>query len=215
MEELEIKNLWTTYDKRLNENLVFNRKNAEQITHLKIQSVLSSMKPVKFTGIILGILWVWFLGNLISKAIYTASYFFLVSAGLQVLVSILAIGIYVYQVFLINNIDITGSVLITQEKLAKLRASTLLIVRLILLVMPVFTTFYLTSDMFIKENTLLWVVQSAVTMSFTFTGIWLFIHINYENRDKKWFKLLFSGREWNPIIKSSELLAQIKEYRIE
>ena len=69
--------------------------------------------------------------------------------------------------------------------------------------------------MFIKENTLLWVVQSAVTMSFTFTGIWLFIHINYENRDKKWFKLLFSGREWNPIIKSSELLAQIKEYRIE
>lgn len=215
MEELEIKNLWTTYDKRLNENLVFNRKNAEQITHLKIQSVLSSMKPVKFTGIILGILWVWFLGNLISKAIYTASYFFLVSAGLQVLVSILAIGIYVYQVFLINNIDITGSVLITQEKLAKLRASTLLIVRLILLVMPVFTTFYLTSDMFTKENTLLWVVQSAVTMSFTFTGIWLFIHINYENRDKKWFKLLFSGREWNPIIKSSELLAQIKEYRIE
>jgi len=215
MDELEIKNLWTTYDKRLNENLVFNRKNAEQITHLKIQSVLSSMKPVKFTGIILGILWVWFLGNLISKAIYTASYFFLVSAGLQVLVSILAIGIYVYQVFLINNIDITGSVLITQEKLAKLRASTLLIVRLILLVMPVFTTFYLTSDMFIKENTLLWVVQSAVTMSFTFTGIWLFIHINYENRDKKWFKLLFSGREWNPIIKSSELLAQIKEYRIE
>lgn len=215
MEELEIKNLWTTYDKRLNENLLFNRKNAEQITHLKIQSVLSSMKPVKFTGIILGILWVWFLGNLISKAIYTASYFFLVSAGLQVLVSILAIGIYVYQVFLINNIDITGSVLITQEKLAKLRASTLLIVRLILLVMPVFTTFYLTSDMFTKENTLLWVVQSAVTMSFTFTGIWLFIHINYENRDKKWFKLLFSGREWNPIIKSSELLAQIKEYRIE
>ena len=215
MEELEIKKLWTMYDKRLNENLVFNTRNAEQITHLKIQSVLSSMKPVKFTGIVLGILWVWFLGNLISKAIYTASYFFLVSAGLQVLVSILAIGIYVYQVFLINNIDITGSVLITQEKLAKLRASTLLIVRLILLVMPVFTTFYLTSDMFIKENTLLWVVQSAVTMSFTFTGIWLFIHINYENRDKKWFKLLFSGREWNPIIKSSELLAQIKEYRIE
>jgi len=215
MEELEIKKLWTMYDKRLNENLVFNTRNAEQITHLKIQSVLSSMKPLKFTGIILGILWVLFVGNLILKGIYTASYFFLVSAGLQVLVSILAIGVYVYQLYLINDIDITGSVLITQEKIARIRASTLLIVRLIFLVIPVFTTFYLTSDMFTKENTLLWVVQSAVTMSFTFTGIWLFIHINYENRDKKWFKLLFSGREWNPIIKSSELLAQIKEYRIE
>lgn len=215
MEELEIKKLWTMYDKRLNENLVFNTRNAEQITHLKIQSVLSSMKPLKFTGIILGILWVLFVGNLILKGIYTASYFFLVSAGLQVLVSILAIGIYVYQVFLINNIDITGSVLITQEKIARIRASTLLIVRLIFLVIPVFTTFYLTSDMFTKENTLLWVVQSAVTMSFIFTGIWLFIHINYENRDKKWFKLLFSGREWNPIIKSVELLDEIKEYRIE
>jgi len=215
MEELEIKKLWTMYDKRLNENLVFNTRNAEQITHLKIQSVLSSMKPLKFTGIILGILWVLFVGNLILKGIYTASYFFLVSAGLQVLVSILAIGVYVYQLYLINDIDITGSVLITQEKIARIRASTLLIVRLIFLVIPVFTTFYWTSDMFTKENTLLWVVQSAVTMSFIFTGIWLFIHINYENRDKKWFKLLFSGREWNPIIKSVELLDEIKEYRIE
>ena len=215
MEELEIKKLWTMYDKRLNENLVFNTRNAEQITHLKIQSVLSSMKPLKFTGIILGILWVLFVGNLILKGIYTASYFFLVSAGLQVLVSILAIGVYVYQLYLINDIDITGSVLITQEKIARIRASTLLIVRLIFLVIPVFTTFYWTSDMFTKENTLLWVVQSAVTMSFIFTGIWLFIHINYENRDKKWFKLLFSSREWNPIIKSVELLDEIKEYRIE
>ena len=215
MEELEIKKLWTMYDKRLNENLVFNTRNAEQITHLKIQSVLSSMKPLKFTGIILGILWVLFVGNLILKGIYTASYFFLVSAGLQVLVSILAIGVYVYQLYLINDIDITGSVLITQEKIARIRASTLLIVRLIFLVIPVFTTFYWTSDMFTKENTLLWVVQSAVTMSFIFTGIWLFIHINYENRDKKWFKLLFSGREWNPIIKSVELLDEINEYRIE
>ena len=215
MEELEIKKLWTMYDKRLNENLVFNTRNAEQITHLKIQSVLSSMKPLKFTGIILGILWVLFVGNLILKGIYTASYFFLVSAGLQVLVSILAIGVYVYQLYLINDIDITGSVLITQEKIARIRASTLLNVRLIFLVIPVFTTFYSTSDMFTKENTLLWVVQSAVTMSFIFTGIWLFIHINYDNRDKKWFKLLFNGREWNPIIKSVELLDEIKEYRIE
>jgi hypothetical protein len=61
----------------------------------------------------------------------------------------------------------------------------------------------------------LYTLQIIVTTSFTYLAIWLFFNIKYENRDKKWFRFIFNGNEWNPVIKSMELLSQINDYRIE
>ena len=38
-----------------------------------------------------------------------------------------------------------------------------------------------------------------------------FKNIRFENRDKKWFKFLLSGKEWDPMMKSADLLQQIEE----
>ena len=51
------------------------------------------------------------------------------------------------------------------------------------------------------------------TVSFTFIAIWLFVNIKYENRNKKWFQLIFSGKEWIPLMKSMELLEQVDDYK--
>ena len=64
-------------------------------------------------------------------------------------------------------------------------------------------------------NIVLYTIQIVVTLLFTFLAVWLFRNIKYENRDKKWFRLIFNGNEWSPVIKSMELLSQIDEYRIE
>lgn len=215
MEDIEIINLWKSYDKKLEECLLFNRENAEQITHMKVRSFLSSMKPVKIVAILLGILWVGFVDALIINLFHVASPIFLISAGIQALLSTFAVGVYVYQLVLIHQVDISESVLATQEKLGHLKASTMWIVRFLLLQLPVWTTFYWTSDMFENGNAWLWALQIAVTLSFAVASIWFFLNINYENRNKRWFRLIFNGKEWNPIVKSMELLSQIGEYRIE
>jgi len=41
---------------------------------------------------------------------------------------------------------------------------------------------------------------------FTVIAIWLFFNIKYENKNKKWFQLIFNGKEWTPLMKSMELL---------
>ena len=64
-------------------------------------------------------------------------------------------------------------------------------------------------------NIVLYTIQIVVTLLFTFLAVWLFRNIKYENRDKKWSRLIFNGNEWSPVIKSMELLSQIDEYRIE
>ncbi len=215
MEDTEILNLWKTYDRKLEENLVLNRRNADDITRLKAQSLLTSMKPLKIFTVVVGILWVAFVDVLIVNLFHVANPFFLISAGIQVILTKLAIGIYLYQLIIIDQTDISEPILATQEKLASLKSTTIWVTRILFLQLPVWTTFYLNDGMLESGSTWLLALQFLITASFTILAIWLFVNIKYENRDKKWFRLIFDGKEWTPVIKSIELLDQIKTYKNE
>jgi len=122
MENTDIINLWKSYDKKLEENLVLNKKNAEDITKLKVQSLLQSMKPLKIFIILFGVIWVGFVDVLIVNFFHIANPFFLISAVIHVLLTKLAIGIYLYQLILIYNVGISEPVLATPDKLASLKS---------------------------------------------------------------------------------------------
>jgi len=64
-------------------------------------------------------------------------------------------------------------------------------------------------------NVFQWLITGSVTLAFAIAAIWLFFNIKFENKDKKWFRLLFTGIEWNPLVKSMELLSQIDNYKTE
>lgn len=215
MENTELLSLWKAYDKKLEESLILNRKNAEDITKLKVRSFLASMKPLKIFTLLVGLLWVIFVDTLIINLFFIASPFFLVSAAIQVLLTKLAIGIYLYQLILIQQADFNDPVVVTQEKLARLKSSTLWVTRLLFLQLPVWTTFYWTQSMFAPENVVLYSVSIVITALFTYASLWLFINIRQDNSNKKWFRLLFEGKEWTPVIRSMELLSQIDDFRSE
>lgn len=213
MEDAEIINLWKSYHKKLDESLSINKKNTEDITKLKVRSFLMSMKPIKIFTILAGIAWVGFVDVIIIALFQEASPFFLVSAGIQVILTKIAIGIYVYQLVLMHQMDISESVISAQNKLANLKLSTLWVTRVLFLQLPVWTTFYCTVNMFKYGNPVGLAIQVLITLLFTFAAVWLFFNIRYENVGKKWFQLIFNGIEWNPIVKSMELLGQIEEYK--
>lgn len=213
MDDAAIIHLWKTYDKKLEETLLLNRKNAADITQLKVRSFLTSMKPSKIFALVVGIVWVLLADSILIGTFHIASLFFLVSAGIQVLLTKLAIGIYAYQLILIEQVDISEPILATQEKLSRLKSSSLWCARLLLLQLPVWTTFYLTPAMLKNGNTGLLLLQCFITAAFTYIAVWLFINIRYTNSDKKWFRFIFRGKEWDPVIKAMELLHQVQEYR--
>lgn len=217
MNENELKLLWQTTNEKLNGSLRVNKKNTDDITRLKAQNVLSSMKPIKIFTLVVGIIWVIglgsFLTNLIVNHLGEVSPFFLFSATIQVLLTAITIGVYVYQIDIINKIDFSQPVLTIQENVSKLKISTLNVTRLLFLQLPVWTTFYWNEKMFVTENWLLWILQCVVTLFFTNLALWLFFNIKYENRQKKWFQVIFSGKEWQPILQSMELLNQIEQYQ--
>jgi len=202
--------LWKSYGQKLDENLQLNRRNAEDITQMKVQSFLASMKPLKLFAIVVGLIWVAFVDTIIINIFHVASIFFLASAIFQLVLTKLAIGIYLYQLILIHNTDISEPVWSTQEKLARLRSSTLWVTRILFLQLPAWTTFYWHNAMFQSGNSLAIAIQVGVALLFAFVAAWLFINIRYENGHKKWFRLMFEGKEWTPVIKSMELLEQME-----
>ena len=212
MEDITLVNLWKSYERKLNENLQLNRKNAMDLTQIKLRSLLYSMRPLKVFTIMAGILWVLFVDILILGSFQSASMYFLVSAIAQVLLTKLAIGLYLYHLVLIHEVTIHTPVVQTQEKLARLQSSTLLVTRILMLQLPFWTTFYWNERMWLTGNVFLIILQLIVTALFTYLAIWLFLNIRYENRNKKWFRLLFEGKEWTPLQKSLELIDQIAEY---
>ncbi|WP_442587510.1 hypothetical protein ACSBL2_15805 [Pedobacter sp. AW31-3R] len=213
MEDIEIISLWKSYDEKLTENLAFSRENASEITKMKVRSFLSRMKPVKFFAVLTGIAWVIFVDSLLIHLLHVASPFFLISAGLQVLIIKMAIGVYLYQLILLHRADVSESILETQELISRLKISTLWVARILFLQLPLWTTFYWNRSMLTGGNIWLYSLQIMVTLFFAGVAAWLFVQVNYENTNKKWFRLLFNGKEWTPLFNAMEILSQVKEYK--
>jgi hypothetical protein len=112
-------------------------------------------------------------------------------------------------------VDLSESVISSQERLSRLQSSTLMVPRILFLQLPAWTTFTWHTGMLHNGNILLFTIQGIISIFSVYAATWLFLNIKYDNRDKKWFRLLFNGIEWEPIEKSVELIKQIEAYKIE
>ncbi|MGB4772863.1 MAG: hypothetical protein WBP58_15465 [Chitinophagaceae bacterium] len=216
MNELDVKMLWQQSQQKIEALVQVNRRAEEDITKLKVNSLLGTMKPVKVFAIVAGILWVFIVGGFIADRFinhYAATSPFLLYAGLlQVILTALAIGIYMYQLYLINAIDFSEPVLQIQERLSKLIASTLNVTRILFLQMPLWKIFFWNESMFRQSNWAWWILNILLLIAATILSIWLFVNIRIENKHKRWFKWLFNGPEWKPMMESVEMLKQIKAF---
>ena len=217
MNEIELKKLWQTSNDKLEEDFGLDKKNTKEISQIKVHSILGSMKPVKIFTLLIGVLWVGIGATALSRiyvnAFWEANKFFLFSATVQILLTSIALLIYIYQLNKIYKVELDEPILKTQNKLAQLKISTLWVTRIMFLQLPVWTTFWWNETMLTDWSFYQWLIPLFFTASFTFIALWLFFNIKFENRNKKWFKLIFNGKEWTPLMKSMELLEQMEEYK--
>ena len=217
MTELELKSQWQATNEKLERSLVINKSMTDDITGLKVLGLLGSMKPIKVFTLSIGILWVLFgagaLSSVFLNSFAEANKFFLYSASIQVGLTAIALFVYLYQLITIHRIDISEPIIRTQQKLSSLRISTLWVTRILLLQLPVWTTFWWNETMLTGWGILQWMVVLFFTISSIVVSIWLFVNIKYENRNKKWFQLIFRGKEWTRLMKSIQLLEELEEYK--
>lgn len=215
MNDTDLKYLWQTGNDQIELSQTSDKTSLDSLTKRNVNHFLSSMKPIKIFTLLLGILWVFGIGYVLIKLTLNAyeqvSPYFLYSAYFQVMLTAMAIILYIFQLITLYSIDFDKPVIILQKKLINLKISTLNITRILMLQLPFWTTFYWNEGMFKNGTLALFIIQGTVTISFTYLAIWLYFNLKFENMDKWWFKLLLNGKEWEPLMTSIEILNEMED----
>ncbi len=219
MEDIELKNMWKAYDQKIEEAKILNLqswavniKTFEYLQTHKAQSKLNSLSTFKKWAVILGILWVLFLGAL-AYGNHFQNLYFTISIIMIMFFSVMAIAVYIKHIVLINNINYSESIVDAQKKLTELQASTINISRVLWLQMPFYTTFFW-STKWITSDYKFWLISFPVTLAFAFLSIWLYRNISLKNSGKKWFRILLN-KEWTSVVNAKKYLDEIDEFKLD
>ena len=215
MNDTDLKYLWQIGNEQIAISQKSDKTSLDNLTKRNVSHFLSSMKPIKIFTLLVGLLWVLGIGYVLLKLTINAydqvSLYFLYSAYFQVMLTAMAVIIYIIQLSTLYSIDFNKPIVILQKTLIKLKASTLNVTKILILQLPFWTTFYWNESMFKNGTLALFIIQGTVTLSFTYLAIWLFFNLTFENADKWWFKLLLQDKEWEPLITSIDILNDMEE----
>lgn len=222
MNNTELQELLQSYNEQLKQSSILNMQSwvlnlqcFETLQQQKAKSKLNSLVNFKMVAVCLGVLWVFFLGYLFFKTLGTASIFFLISCGAIMIVTAIAIVVYVYHIVLLKKVDHGQSVVETQETIVHLQLSTLNVTRILFLQSPFYCTFWWSIPMIVSNPISFWLISFPVALLFFIGSIWLYQHISMKNTNKKWFKILFNSPEWNLLIKAGQFLEEINAFKKE
>lgn len=211
MIENELKKIWKGYENQLENVLSVNQANTIEITKLKVSSQLSRLKPIKWFTIGCGMVWGVLLLSIFALSLLHRPLHlpFVLFMGALAVINAIGVGTYIYHLVLIDQIDNSHEVVAAQRDLAKLKVSTLNVTRLLILQIP----FYVSLHLFLAGDAgwLFWVINIPIVVASVALTFWLFLKIDYQNRDQRWFKFLFDDHEWNGVTRSIELLEEIEE----
>lgn len=218
MNDTAIKNLLEVYNQQLEESRVLNMQSwalnykcFEMLQNQKVKSKLNALVAIKIAAVVLGIIWVLFLGVLVYGN-QLANLYFTVSVIVVMLFSVLAIAVYIKQIVLLKQIDYSESITDTQQKLAVLQLATIQIVRISFLQMPFYTTWFWSAK-WMMSGTSFWLVSFPVTILFAILAIWLYKNISIKNINSKKGRWLMSGPEFSYIVKAKNFLDEIEDFR--
>lgn len=215
MEEIEFKNIWKAYDRMIEESKVLNLQswvlNLSCFETLQTQKAKSKLKTLilpKIVGIILGIGWILFLGFILY---YTLSQIIIaISLGMIIILTIIAMVIYMQDIITITRINISDSIVETQNKIAFLQSSTINSIRILWLQLPFYSTCYISNNLAVTGGTQYWIIQITITLLFTWLSIYLFKNISLKGSNRNNF---LKGYGLNRVSKALEFIKEIEEFK--
>lgn len=220
MESIELDNLLQQYQQALNKAQLLNMQswqlNLKCFENQQGQKARSSLKPVigiKIFALLLGVIWVGFLGILVFAVGWKNPYFS-ISLSMVILFTVLAMAAYTWHLSILLSIKYEDNVLDTQAKIAKLKLSTIQMLRIIILQLPFHCTWFWSPGWVNSYDIKFWLISFPIFIAFTAMTIWLFIQIKPENANKPWLKKFLSlGIEYKNLEMADAMLAEINEFK--
>lgn len=217
MEDQDIINLWKLQDARLEHSLAISAHLLHQVKAQKTQITLRRLTAFKTRGVVAAVIYLILLGTVIGYAVghySAAANYFIVSMGAIFAINVKALADYIKHLVWINYIDYDGSVVAIQQRLTNLQLSIINHNRIMVLQLPFWSTFFLSSTWFPGNTPWQWgIIQLCVTGLLTWLAIWLYINQVPANSDKKWFKVLFNGSGGKAVVRAMQYYDEIEEFK--
>lgn len=213
MNELDLMNVWQSYDKKLDQLLEINLQQLKEIKTMKAKSKTDSFKKSHVFVMLLGVVWVSFLGFLLSNS-YGNPYFS-ISVGLITLFNVFAVALYLRHIIILSQINFSGSITETQSKLVQVYTSYVQVGRVLLLQAPLYCTWWYTEELVQNGGLLFWTIQFVIVTLFTGLAVYMFRKLSLKNKSENWVKRTdkFFGSE--KLQSAITFLDEIKEFKNE
>ena len=218
MEDEYLKNSWNSTDNKMDNLMNTDKKSLEFMLNKKIKSTLKSLLIPKLVGIVLGLGWVLFMFMLIyfsflSSAMSLGKVFFIGSVSMIMLITAYGVFLYIKDIFIIRQIDLSESITFTQRKLAEIQLSIMNSVRVLWLQLPFYTLWYLDYDMIVHGSIIFYIIQFIVTGSTACLSIWLFRNMVEKNLNKKWVRNFMRGYGFYRARQAIDFISEIDNFK--
>ncbi len=204
--------IWSSYDQKLEEVLTLNKEIAYEITRSNLNRTINSMRLPKSILLALGIPYTIILGLITWTTFKAGAFIMTLGFGIISLIMYAIIIGYIYHLFLIAKINREESISEVQKRIAELKVSSFNIARLAIIQLPFWSVCWISIEAIKNSPFIYGGVNLAVFLGLTYVSYWVYKNLAIDNANSKINKVIFSGNEWEPILKSSDILEQLKEY---
>jgi hypothetical protein len=206
--------LWKAYDAKLEHSLQLNLRLLKEVQSQKTRSVLRMLTAGRVIGIVIGVLYeiilcvaFWYVRSQPVMAI---------SIGVFIVVTVIAMGAYWWELVLIGRIGYADNIVNTQEKLAGIQSSIIRTLRISWVQLPFWATFFVSNGLMRKGGPVFWAVEIPVVLALTVVAVVLFRNLTPEKMErKKWVRKLVDGTGWKSVTRAIGFMQEIKEFRQE
>lgn len=213
MQDNELLNLWKSYDQKIGEVLALNKELVYDITKRKLNKTIGKMWRPKKAMLLIGVPYTLMLYIITLIAYLAGGFFVTIGFGAIALIMTTIVILYFYHLYLIRRISSSDEIVYVQEKLSKLKLSSFNCARIAVIQLPFWVVCWLSLNALKSSPFLYGGVNVAVFSGLAYLSYWLYKSLSVQNSGSKVSRFFLSGIEWDPIIKSSEILEQLKAYK--
>lgn len=212
MENIELQNIWKSYDQKIQDMLVINKDIAINLSKQKLDKQIGRLYRPKWTAVLIGIPYTLLLITIAVIASTANAYFVAIGFGAISLIMAILLSNYFYQLYLISEIRNSDQVLSTQQYISKLRISSFNSLNFVVFQLPFWSVCWISKEALKESPVIYGGINLLVFIILAYISYWVFQKLSYKNKESKIRDFFLSGSEWEPIKKSAEILAQITEY---
>lgn len=213
MEDNELLNLWKSYDQKLEQVLLLNKQLTFDLTKNKLNKTINKLGKSKNIMLLIGVPYILLLYFITFIGYQAGGIFVTMGFGTIALIMTMVVTLYFYQIYLISEINSSYDVVTVQEKLSKLKISSFNATRLTIIQLPFWSICWMSLNALKNSPLVYGGVNLVIFLGLSYFAYWLYKSLDIQNLDTEINKFFFSGSDWEPIIKSSEILEQLKEYK--